>query len=236
MLSKLEGVYLAILRVAILVAASLALLVTIGVAVASGPSLLASAGFGGAEDTANGSLRQFMAEQKDQSSPGDETLAERRPEVETVIAPDIDAAAANFAKYLGTPGTAAKRNFSILLQGNADGLVTGAVGQVSVADAPARYGASVLALSESLLNSTGRKLSEERVHELIAWHFQHFVGELAADQARQASARADLMVKLGVAGAAFLAFVLIIFVFLFVKIERNLRGIAVQATPEGIEP
>lgn len=231
MLSRLESVYLAILRVAILVAASLALLVTVLVATASAPSLLASAGIGAADAEGGVTLGRFMDEQRDAATTGEAADA-GIAEAEVAIDPDLVVAARNFAEYLGGRDDARKRDFALALQRNADRLSSVALESLGVDGAAARYGKSIRAVSRDLLESTGRKLSERRVWALIEWHHERFVAELAAGEAQRAAARADLMMKLGIAGAAFLAFVLIVFVFLFVKIERNLRGVGALAPLE----
>ena len=226
-MSKMEGAYLAILRVAILVAASLALLVTVIVMTAAAPSLLASAGIGEKSEESNGALRQFMEQQRTQSSQDDAGYEEPEAAAMTPLRPDIDVAAKNLAEYLGSREAARRREIGQALQQNADELAT-ATQALGIADASDQYAASVRALSRDLLESTGRKLNEAKVWELIRWHHDRFAADLAASEAKRAAARADLMVKLGVAAGAFLAFVLIVFVFLFVKIERNLRGLGAR--------
>lgn len=87
------------------------------------------------------------------------------------------------------------------------------------------YAASVLQLTKDLRASKGKKLSDNRIGQLLDWHHARFAQSAAAEEMRKTEARAGLMLKVGMAGSAFMAFVLVIFVFLFVKIERNLRAI-----------
>jgi hypothetical protein len=135
---------------------------------------------------------------------------------EAPVLPDIDKAASNIETYLGKDNIDRK-----VLTTQMQSMADKAAETMPAGDT--KYAASLLRLTEELNASKGKKLSVERVVALLKWHAEHFAANVAAEAAKKTEAQQALLMKLGVAGAAFLAFVLVIFVFIFVKIERNLR-------------
>jgi hypothetical protein len=85
------------------------------------------------------------------------------------------------------------------------------------------YGQDLLKLSNQLARSKGTPLSDERVFQLIEYHVDGFLASAQAQQDARSTRLAASMSKLVLAGAAFVIFVLVLFSFIFVKIERNLR-------------
>ena len=57
----------------------------------------------------------------------------------------------------------------------------------------------------------------------MEWNATKFRNDLEMKRLREAQEASEFWVKLAAAGTGFLTFVAIIFIFLFVKIERNLR-------------
>ncbi|RSV20361.1 hypothetical protein CA236_00130 [Sphingomonas sp. ABOLG] len=209
MLAKLERAYLGLLRVVILVAATIALLVAIiGVATAI-PSLLKWSGFTERAEPSGGTLGDFIAEQKIT----DTTSTTETKEAEPFVIPDIKEAAKTIKAYLSTRGDITQNDWERGLQAYADEMPGNGVD----------YARSVRTLAKELRSSTGKPLSEARVLQLIEWHKTRFQGDVASRAASEAEGNAQFWIKIGFASAAFLGFVLIIFIFLFVKIERSLR-------------
>jgi hypothetical protein len=85
------------------------------------------------------------------------------------------------------------------------------------------YGEDLLRLARQLDRSTGKPLTDERLFQLIDFHLTTFQANVQAKEQAKAANIAASLSKLVLAGAAFLVFVLVLFSFLFVKIERNLR-------------
>jgi hypothetical protein len=85
------------------------------------------------------------------------------------------------------------------------------------------YGDSVQSISHQLLISKGAPLTGDQVIALLKWHYDKFTAAVTADQASRAAKTATGQQLVTAAGAAFLAFLLLVFCFIFVKIERNLR-------------
>ncbi len=86
-----------------------------------------------------------------------------------------------------------------------------------------QYGVSVAALMDQLDNSKGNALSGEQIDELLNWHFDKFKTNVEAAAAQRQVAQVQALQTLGVAGAGFGVFIALVFCFLIVKIERNLR-------------
>ncbi len=211
MLSRIEHAYLAILRVVILIAATIALIVASFGLVAGGGRVLTWAGITQAAKPSGGTLDDFVAEQRQsdatpQATSDDSTSAPR-------VLPDIATAARNVQKYLGSRSDTPESSLQTDLQRVADGM----------GNYTNDYAASVKALSEELLVSTGKPLSAARVQQLLNWHGDRFKADIANKADAEATDKAQFWVIAGAAGAAFVTFLLIIFISLFVKIERNLR-------------
>jgi hypothetical protein len=211
MLTKMETIYLGLLRGFILIAATLALLAAALLVVTTIPDILTRTGITKTEPPRS-SLSQFMAEQKPQES----TLDETGTTAETIVDPEIATAAKNIRKYLGTNAT-----------GNWEQGLQAAANQLPPA-VQSKYRRSLVTLTEELLASTGKKLSERKVAELVEWHQRRFVSTVQEQEQEKAAADAAFTWKIGAAFAALMMFVLIAFIFLFVRIERNLRVVRVQ--------
>lgn len=212
MLTKIETFYLAILRVIILVAATLALIGTIIGGIGAVPAVLRMMGVSHEAPT-GGTLGQFIAEQKITETKVTASSDENTAAEGTTALPDIRAAASTIKAYLRSRGVVEEAAWRKGLQEIADGFAGNA----------GEYAASVRNLAEQLPKSKGKPLSEERVAQLIDWHKARFEADLSRQAAEEAQSNAQFFVSLGAAGAAFLTFVMIIFIFLFVKIERSLR-------------
>ncbi|MFA4897931.1 MAG: hypothetical protein WC563_00260 [Brevundimonas sp.] len=228
MLNKLEALYLNILRVVIIVLATVLLAVAAIGAVVAAPMLLSSFG-GGEADAArlvrNDSLNDYL--NRNSGSPGvaaqDQAALEDRTR-------DADRrfkeAAANIVSYVKAKTGMAPPEAGVIdyIQTLSDRLPTG------LQD---RYADSLLSLSKDLVQAPTATTPVD-VDQLIQWHFDQFsaAAETAmqqdASRAIEEQARRQTAVLAGTAAAGFfMMFLLLVFVFVLVKIERNLRRLPV---------
>lgn len=235
MLNRLEALYLNILRVVILVLATVLLVVAVIGAVFAGPMLLSS--FGGGETDAarivqDDRLRDYLGQGSSSNGTVD---AEETAQIEAAARQSdrrIRNAATNITRYVEAkqgfrPVTAAVTGY---IQDRADSLPE------SLFD---RYADSILKLSADLVAAPNTAAPVD-VDRLIDWHFNQFSS--AVEQAHQrdamratedAARRATAMAAGAGALSFFMMFLLMVFVFVLVKIERNLRRVPViveQAT------
>lgn len=219
-LEKLENIYLGALRVIILIAATIALLASIGGLISVFPTVISWTGFGQEEAPPGGTLGQFIDEQKIT-----DTAAELEADVKNskkIIFPDLAKSASIIKNYLGKSGSIKEDLWASSLQSQA----------MLMGDQSFDYSKDVLRLSEQLKKSKGKPLSEEKVAQLFSWHGDRYKADLEALALAKTETNAGFWIRLGASGAAFLVFVLIIFVFLFVKIERSLRTVGSREVPE----
>lgn len=222
MLANIEKAYLGLLRIVILIVASIALLVA-GLAGASSlPSLLRQIGVMGQSST-QPALADFIAAKRAEGSAAVD-LPETEETAKSTVPEDITTAARIFHDYTKADGS--------MTQGNWTDELTGLLGHVPEHHQLA-YAASLKRLAEELKASQGKRLSLERVRELLAWHHEQYLTSLEGKATQDVTDRATFMMTLGVAGGAFLVFLLVVFIFLFVKIERSLRLVHTVRVPEG---
>ena len=80
-----------------------------------------------------------------------------------------------------------------------------------------------MALTTDLNQSRGKLLSWNRGAQLLDWHYGKFRSTVETKKLEAEASKAKAMFGLAIGGGATLAFLIILFFFLFVKIERNLR-------------
>jgi hypothetical protein len=218
-LRRLEAAYLGLLRVVVLIAATLALLAA-GVRLLSAvPPLLRWLGITEAKKPSGGTLQEFIDEQRITGASGN---APSTSSPEPFVLDDIKTAAKTIHDYLGKRATSPESAWRQSLQSAADTLPGHQV----------EYAASAKEMADQLASGTGKPLSETRVAQLFDWQKNRFEADLQARAARQAEGNVRFWVTVAGSGAAFLAFVLIVFVFLFVKIERSLRVVHTVRLPQ----
>lgn len=225
-LTKLENLYLNILRVVILVLATVLLLGAVGLAVYAAPRLMPDATGADERKLVSGdSLQDYRRELS-----GGEAAPVSASEPATVassakIDSRIKTAAAAIAAYVektsghavplaGVETFLAERQSSLpaTLQGDyADSLVRLGT-DLGVAKAPV-----------------------DDLDGLIEWHFERFTAAKAAAEAEElrkaaeAAAKQQTALAMGAAAASlFVMFLLLVFGFVLVKMERNLRLVAVR--------
>lgn len=214
MLSRIESAYLGLLRIVILIVATIALLACVIALALSAPPILRLTGLTAPPPSDTANLGGFIAEKRIQDTQTAESTASDTPPVPS----DLAAAARNLLDYLarqGAPKTDA--NLKVVTDG-----LRQSFGQVP-ADAQDGYPASVKALTEQLLKSKGKPLDPTRLDELVTWHRERYVADRQEDAARKLADGVAFIERLKIASGAFMAFTMIIFVFLFVKVERSLR-------------
>lgn len=228
MLNKLEALYLNILRVVIIVLATVLLAVAVIGAVVAGPMLLSSFG-GGEADAArlvrNDRLNDYL--NRNSGSPGVSTQDQAALEDRTRDADRrFKEAAANIVRYVKAKTGMAPPEAGVIdyIQTLSDRL------PASLQD---RYADSLLSLSKDLVQAPTATTPVD-VDQLIQWHFDQFsaAAETAMQQdatrAIEEQARRQTAVLAGTAAAGFfMMFLLLVFVFVLVKIERNLRRLPV---------
>lgn len=216
MLSRLEVAYLAILRVVLLIAASVALLVTFGAATMALPALGDIVGLTGHQRTHGGTLRQFIEVNRiTDVKPSQEEATETS--FSMPLPEKLGEASKNFARYDSRNGG------EQVPQSKWDDLFRSVLSEKVPASLVEDYSNDIFKLSNQLTRSTGKPLSNERVFQLIEFHLDGFLADAQARENAKAGRLAGSLSKLLLAGGAFLIFVLVLFSFLFVKIERNLR-------------
>lgn len=215
MLTRLETAYLGLLRVVVLIAATIALLIAALGSISAIPPLLRWSGITETQKPNGGTLRDFIDEQRIT-----ETTSEAPTATETsrLVLPDVKAAARTIKTYLGRRSATPQSQWESGIQDLADQLP----------GREAAYGESVRELTSQLLTSKGKALSEARIAQLVDWHKSRFEGEIQRRAATEAEGIARFWLTVASAGGAFLAFILIVFIFLFVRIERSLRLVRVS--------
>jgi hypothetical protein len=218
MLSKIEVAYLGILRVVLLIAATAALVVTVIATAAALPAIGRAVGVSGHQEARGSSLREFIdSKHLTDVQAGDSTDASTATSSQSeTLPPDLVMTSQNFARY------AAKNGDAQITQAQWDEAFRGEL-QTIPDELRSAYAADLLRLSKELERSKGQPLSNQHLAELIDFHHEKFLASAEEAKTAQAASAAASMFSLMVAGGAFVIFILILFNFIFVKIERNLR-------------
>lgn len=212
MLTRLEDFYLNALRVIVLAVATLAVVVFAFSVIQLGPSILGSLGVTPPRGVSQANLGEFIRQSRGANIDLDVTTADQP----NLIPGELDQAASLIAQY-GNRHIQGGVNKSAVLASLVEHYR-------SLPDAyQGRYAGSVLKFAEQLSASTGTPLSLGRLENALAWHAAQFYEAAQTDeQSRIEDAlRAEGALRLAIISAAFFMFV--IFFFVVVKIERNLR-------------
>ena len=218
MLEKIEGFYLACLRVVVLIAATIALIV-FGWACSQGlPFLAAQMGHPSAGAQSPASLSAYIAEQQPAQANGSDASPANTT---AALAP---AKVAEATRLLMAYGVSHQLTFEApqLTQ-----VLMSKRTEVADDHRPA-YDDSLLAVLRDLAASKGAPLDIEHINGLLDWHLAQFNEAVAAQKASKELAAVKAGASALVGGGALLSFLLIIFFFIFVKIERNLRVVRTQ--------
>ena len=220
LLARIETLYLNILRGVILVAATAVLVSAIGLGLNSAILFASGAAPTTAstpEDLGDVTLGSFVRERGRDLALAP-TAGAAAPARRTTP-PDLRAAAANLRSYF------AKRLHLEAEPASVEQAISGVA-----ADVPDRYeasyAASLKALTQQLLSSTGRPLSGDQTGALLDWHVDKFKAAAEREEKRRAENLQEASARLMTAIYAMSIFLAFIFAFILVKIERNLRWIA----------
>lgn len=223
MLTKIENAYLNILRVVVLVAATLALLGAALGLVRSVPLLVDLVNpKASATSVPGATLGDFVAQKQLAGvSPGS---APAGAATSDDVPSGIKKAVQSLAHYDKT------RLGSVLDSAGATRVFVNFRGEMP-SDVQDGYADSTAALMAQLDSSRGTPLSIDMLNELIEWHATKFKEAAVAHEATKAEETTTATQSLLVAAIGFGVFIAIIFCFIVVKIERNLR--LVRTFPTG---
>lgn len=223
MLARIETIYLAILRVVVLVAATLALLVALYAALTALPALARQ--YGGLETEAaeGGTLGDYIAARK-ATVPAQETAGAPQEPVTNTIAPEhVNDAAKILQRYSkGVPGMTIPLWEKAVMDHTPDA-------------EPQRYYDETLALVRQLDKATGKRLDTPGLKDMLAWNAERYQANLRIIEGRKAAETTAALFKLYVASIAFILFILVVFTFLFVKVERSLRVVRTVRIGETVD-
>jgi len=228
-LDKMENLYLNILRVTILVLATVFLIAATFGLVTALPKLIPALGGADARQLVSGAT---FKDYKDSQNSGARGVAADPATTQGATNEKIDSRIVTASQNFVAWGTKTGNNFEL---GAVEGVLDGK--QKSLNDSlQGDYADSLVQFSRDVLASAG---SDENINQLINWHLTKFTAAQAqaaeAEQAKElktAAERQQAVVLAGAAAAAFLAFLILVFVFVLVKIERNLRIVVVQGAKE----
>ena len=215
MLDKIEAAYLALMRVIILVAATAALAAAVVGLVTAAPMIARQLGTHTTGQVQGADLASYID-------------AERGGGVPTVVDPGSGAPVTRII-----PGELAKAAnlIAAYARDRAHERLDVPTLELALADKHAQidpayqkaYDESVLVLANDLSMSAGAALSTDRIDQLIEWHFSKFADGITHNTTRIALKNARGLIGLYVTAGSLACFILVLFFFLFVKIERNLR-------------
>lgn len=218
MLSKLEELFLGILRLAVVAIAGLVLVVAIG-SLVGGAILFGQATFATSQDVSGGDLAGFIRERRlaaEFASDGAAPEGAPQPSPPVAASSAVEHAATAFTSYLN------RARANTITKAELIGALNGYWRSIP-GDQIAAYDASLLRLAGQIAASRGRPLSRARVIELLEWHRNTIAAEAASHRASASAATASAWVWIVRGGQAFFLFVVIAFYFLLVRVERHLR-------------
>ncbi|MBM6577131.1 hypothetical protein KCP91_12180 [Microvirga sp. SRT01] len=216
MLIRIENAYLGILRIVVLVVASVALVVAAIAFMMSIPPLARQFGLVSPPVPHGGTLGDYV-EQKKATAPANPTASGDREDAaqpKRSTNPDVQAAAKQLQAYTKGAGEMTIPKWEVEVEQSGGNIPY---------ELERAYYADVKGLTDQLTKSTGKRLSLAQVRELITWNNRHFVGDATAKAEEAAAQGRRALFTLYVASAAFVLFILVVFTFLFVKVERSLR-------------
>ena len=225
LLQRAENLYLNILRVLILAVATLALLGAIVGLLGGLPLLKASPTSTTAPPSSlqAATLGDYVSEKK---AAGQDvtTSPDAASTTSTVISSvGIKDAAQNIVSYVRT-----KMNGTLGLEPTIREL------QGFEADIPepfhTSYETSLVSLTKQLTLSTGAALTPDSLEDLLRWHAAKFKTAAEEDAAKLAEEKLQASQRIQLGAYALLTFLLLVFAFIFVKIERNLRVVRTLTT------
>jgi hypothetical protein len=214
-LSRIEDFYLNVLRVIILVAATLAL-VAFGIGLIKVmPMISTSLTSHSTLETSHAGLGDFISAQKSSGTPAAD-MPEATSTPGEALSTDMKSAVGHLSNYN------TNRMSGALDMASAQSALLSKRSTVA-AEYQDEYDRSINELMSQLEQSKGAPLDTDKLNTLLNWHLEKFNSLAAANEAKKSQQQVTGLVGLGVAGTALISFLMLVFCFLFVKIERNLR-------------
>jgi hypothetical protein len=216
MLERIENFYLLCLRIVVIVAATLALVVFIWACSQGLPFLTSQLNVGQQGERPTASLADYIAEQQPTASGQGAGSTEIGGSNTAVVAPTKVAEAAKLLTHyaISRKVSVDTSNLTAVFMSRRDDVPD---------DDRAAYDENLLDLMRQLDASRGAPLTTDRINQLLNWQKAKFLDAAEGAKTKKgldaAKASASLMIGISALGS----FLLIIFFFIFVKIERNLR-------------
>jgi hypothetical protein len=216
MLTRIETAYLAILRIVVLVVATVALLVALLSFIAAVPPLARQFGLVPAATPEGGTLAEYINARKATvpSNAGASSPSGAPAQPVRTTNDDIRTAAGTLQIYTNGANSLTAVDWERQIEQS---------GSSFPDELQNAYYKDVLSLAEQLRKSTGKRLSVSDVRDLLAWNAQQFQSDETAKSLKKSSDTTRAIFTLYVASGAFVLFILVVFTFLFVKVERSLR-------------
>lgn len=224
MLAKLEDVYLNILRIAVLAIATIALVVFVLTAAQTGPLIGQFFGLTPKTQVEDASFAEFVATNR--PSTGSSSGNYSTPATGSAYPEEIRNAATNLVTYIN-------RHHGFELQHSDMVAFVGGIYDGMAANYQRDYAKSIETFTTQLVNSTGTPISTNQIDRAIQWHAQKFEDAASQTEVTAAANRAKAILAISVAGISLVTFLIIIFLFVVVKIERNLRLVKVNNLSAG---
>lgn len=220
MLAKLEDIYLNILRIAVLAIATVALVVFVLTAAQTAPLMGQFIGIQPKAKVENATFAEFVSSNTSSTSSGD-----YGPSTETIqnYPVQIRSAGIDIAAYVNRHHGYQPPHADVVR-------FLGSLYDSMSPPYQADYADSLEAFADQLNSSTGTPISPSQIDEAIRWHAEKFSAAANQSEQKAIADRAKSMLAVTIAGISLMAFLIIIFLFVVVKIERNLRVVRVQKT------
>ena len=221
-LSKLEDIYLNILRAMVLGIATIALVVFVFAAIQSGPLVSQLVGIEPKAEISDATLATFVSENRASlNAAGGTSAGSDATNVSALAPPEIKVDAGNLQQYF------TKHHGYALAETDVMTWLMKNYNEMPM-QYQADYAKSLAEMTQQMVNAVGTPLSPENVDRALSWHAQKFRSGAAEAEAKAVADRAKAMLAISVAGIALLAVLIVIFFFVVVKIERNLRVVRVE--------
>ena len=214
MLAKIETAYLAVLRIVVLIAATLALVVAFGAAITSIPALSRQFGILPSDQAQSATLSDYIEARKATVPVKGQDGTSAAPATRAKPPAEVTDAAKILQSYSKGAGSMTIPLWEQEIEKSAQNIPTGLID---------RYHGENLLLVRQLSNAKGKRLDAPGLKDMLSWNAAQFTFEAEKLEAIKAQETQRALYKMYVASIAFVMFILVVFTFLFVKVERSLR-------------
>lgn len=213
MLTRIETAYLAILRVVVLVVATLALVVALLAAASALPALGRQVGFLQSAKPQGGTLSEYIEARK-ATVPVEPAPGLSPAETPSNAPAKVHEAATILQRYSKGDAGMTIPLWEQEIQASADSLLP---------EQTERFQDQTLLLAQQLDKATGKRLDAAGLKDMLKWNETQFKADAAMKETQKSQDASAALYKLYAASIAFVLFILVVFTFLFVKVERSLR-------------